>query len=123
MADPIFAIDTRPSLPRRGATIELLVTVLQPRRAKQTEVGIRCREWFQQADDRDNLDWVHKTVHHQREGLPAGAGDGSVRFTIPGEAPFTYEGSSVRYRWEAYAARSLRLRPDLREVVVFDVRL
>jgi hypothetical protein len=114
-----FTLRADPERVRRGEELRLNVShVSGPRR--RLELGVLCREWFEEQDANGFDGWVHKTVYRARTNAEP-AVEHEATFVIPADAPFSYDGASVRYRWEAYASMPVRLRPDRRDALVFEV--
>ena len=100
----------------RGEEVEALVTITSVRDLGSPEVGVVCTEYY---DEEDTDSEGHKTrttctvlVHESWTPVEEIAGVQSVRLTVPVEAPFSYEGDALRYRWELVARASRKHRLD-----------
>jgi hypothetical protein len=105
---------------RRGEQVDALVTILSARGLGQVEVGLVCTELYDHKDT--STDYEGKTqssratsaaIAHEAwlpvENTP---GVQSVGFTVPPEAPFSYEGSCLSFKWEVVARGRRRRRLD-----------
>ena len=104
---------------RRGE--ELTATFTHAQGAKDVELGLVCLErWDYQARSRTKYGSMvirqtgeaHAYEHWQR--VDSAAGEQTVTFRIPADAPQSYEGECVSYAWRVSARAVRRLRPDPR---------
>ena len=94
---------------RRGEHVDALVTVAEPERLGDVEVGLVCTEYY------DELVWTggehssqqrttsQATAYEAWAPVPDVAGEHSVRLQIPAEAPFSYAGRCLSFTWEVVA--------------------
>jgi hypothetical protein len=105
---------------RRGEQVDALVTISSARGLGKVEVGLVCTEIYDHEDT--SSDYEGKTqisratsaaIAHEAwlpvENTP---GVQSVGFTIPPQAPFSYEGSCLSFKWEVVARGRRRRRLD-----------
>lgn len=88
------------------------------------EIGIACTERYDtetRAYSRGASTVVRQTgeatVHEEWQRVPAGAEEHTATFRLPGDAPYSYEGSCVSYAWRISARAVRAVRRDAR----FDV--
>ena len=111
---------------RRGEKIDVELTVVDPRRLSDVEVGLVCTEYYDVEVETTSTDSQgHTTTSSSRETRDAIAheawvpvegamGVQTVRLSIPPEAPFSYEGDCLSFRWEVVARAHKRRRLDAR---------
>ena len=101
---------------RRGGELELVVRG-RPSGVEHLEVGLVCVERVdtevrtQHAVRRET---VETTVAEEWQAVPAGADPHTVRFDVPPDAPYSYEGDCVSFAWRVSARAPRRARPDER---------
>jgi hypothetical protein len=85
---------------RRGDEFEAVVTIPSTEGLDRVEVGVVCTELYE-VQDEDNFSRTFEAVAHET-WLPVElvAGAQSVRLAIPQDAPFSYEGSCLSFKWE-----------------------
>jgi len=92
---------------RRGDEIAALVVVSEPERLGELEVGLVCTEHYDEEIHTGNQGATTRTtskaVAHEAWQPLQGAGEHSVRLAIPPDAPFSYAGSCLSFRWEVVA--------------------
>jgi hypothetical protein len=104
---------------RRGEDVEVLVT-LTSARGLDVQAGVVCTERYDETDTdsqgRTTRTTSEATAHEAWIPVPRGTGTQSVNLAIPREAPFSYEGSCLSFKWEVAARihRSLRLDAEVR---------
>jgi hypothetical protein len=107
--------------PRRGE--RLSVTLTLPPRAGQSEleVGLVCVERYDhlvRAQHRGGTSVIRQTgeatAHQEWRRVEPRAGEQTLTFQIPSDAPFSYEGECVSYAWRVSARAVRRLRADPR---------
>jgi hypothetical protein len=97
---------------RRGGEVEALVTISSARKLVDVEVGVVCTEYYDELDTgRDYTDDTTSTSRLTRDAVAHEtwspvenvSGVQSVRFTIPPDAPFSYRGECLSFKWELVA--------------------
>jgi hypothetical protein len=102
---------------RRGEEVEALVTIFNARGLGDIEVGLVCTEYYARysegvgTDDPGGRATTYAIAHEAWLPLESAPGVQSVRLAIPPEAPFSYEGDCLSFKWEIVARgrRSRRL--------------
>lgn len=120
-----IAID--PDEPRRGERVRVrLVRHGATHAGEGCEVGIVAVERYdvRRTDGDGN---THRSTTESEEfahwsPIPATIGEETIEMKVPSDAPFSYEGKAVSYRWRAEAKIHRRMRPDRRTVAAFWVR-
>jgi hypothetical protein len=112
---------------RRGDDIEARVTASSRRMQGALEVGLVCTEYYDE-DVRDGMDdhtpnrtTLQAIAYETWQPVDDVDGDQSLRFTVPPNAPFSYKGECLSYKWEVVARGRKRHRLDAQarsEVVV-----
>lgn len=97
---------------RRGGEVEALVTISSARKLGDVEVGVVCTEYYDELktgsaayiDDMNTTTTSRKTsddvAHETWSPVETVSGVQSVRFTIPPDAPFSYHGECLSFKWE-----------------------
>jgi hypothetical protein len=108
----------------RGDQVEAIVTVSRRRGLGQVEVGLVCTERYDYENtwtDKDggtqsSRETAEEYAHEESQTAGPGVGQQSFRFTLPSEAPFSYNGECLSFRWEVVALgrRSRRLDAQAR---------
>jgi hypothetical protein len=96
---------------RRGGELEVLVTISSARGLGDVEVGLVCTEFYDEEDSwTDGQGHTHTsrttsdaTAHEVWLPVESAAGVQSIRFTIPPDAPFSYKGNCLSFKWEVVA--------------------
>ena len=96
---------------RRGEEVEALVTISNARKLADVEVGVVCTEYYDELDTDNDTDDMSSTsrltsddlAHETWSPVEAVSGVQSVRFTIPPDAPFSYRGECLSFKWELVA--------------------
>jgi hypothetical protein len=104
---------------RRGEEVEALVTISGRRRLGDVEVGLLCTEYYDKESSYTDDNGTHtsrttsEAIAHET-WLPVESAPGvqSVRFMIPPEAPFSYKGDCLSFKWEVVARGRRRHRLD-----------
>ena len=107
---------------RRGEEIDVEVTVVDPRRLGDVEVGLVCTEYYDvevtSTDSQGHTTSSRQTrdaiAHEAWVPVENALGAQSVRLSIPPKAPFSYEGDCLSFRWEVVARGHRRWRLDAR---------
>ena len=114
---------------RRGEEVEALVTISRARGLGDVEVGLVCTEYYacysegvSSADSGGSSGGratTYAIAHEAWLPVESAAGVQSVRLTIPPEAPFSYEGDCLSFKWEVVARgrRSRRLDAQARHEI------
>ena len=94
---------------RRGEEVAALVTISSPGKLGDVEVGVICTEYYDKKETDTNLNTGTEStsrvtsdeIAHEAwlpvETIP---GAQSLRFTIPPDAPFSYRGACLSFKWE-----------------------
>lgn len=106
---------------RRGAEFEVLVTVPSNTRLVGIDVGLVCTELYDEESSHTDSDGHTHTSRQTARAiayeawLPVEIATGvqDVRLSIPAEAPFTYEGECLSFKWEIVARGRRRRAIDL----------
>jgi hypothetical protein len=96
---------------RRGGEVEALVTVSNASKLGNIEVGVVCTEYYDEEDTTRDSDGTTTTsrstsdeiAHESWSPVESVAGVQSLRFTIPADAPFSYRGECISFKWEVVA--------------------
>lgn len=100
---------------RRGEEVEALVTISSSKGLGNLEVGLVCREYYDEestdTEGRTSRATVEDIAHEDWQPVENVTGVQSVRLAIPADAPFSYEGACLSFKWELIARgrRSRRL--------------
>jgi hypothetical protein len=87
---------------RRGEELQAFVTIPNAEGVEAVEVGVVCTESYDvDSGDEDDPRRTREAIAHET-WLPVEliAGAQSVRLAIPQDAPFSYEGSCLSFKWE-----------------------
>ena len=96
----------------RGDAAEAAVTIANSPAFEAVEAGLVCTEYYDVyvSDDTGGRTETREAIAYESwlplENTP---GEQSVRLAIPSDAPFSYEGKSLSFRW-AVVARARRRR-------------
>jgi hypothetical protein len=94
---------------RRGKEVEALVTITRPGELGTIEVGLCCTEYYdKEVIDTDQTATTSRetstaTAYEAWVPVESGAGVQSVRLAVPREAPFSYKGDCLSFKWEIVA--------------------
>jgi hypothetical protein len=95
---------------RRGEEVEAFVTILRARRMGDVEVGLVCTEFYDEQDTFTDDHGTHTSratveeiAYEAWRPVESARGEQSVQFTIPPEAPFSYAGDCLSFKWEVVA--------------------
>lgn len=118
-----LGVDAPSKAVRRGDEVELLVTVTSARGLTDLQAGIVCMEHYAETDT-DSKGRATRTTstaiaHEAWIPIERTPGTQSIQLAIPPEAPFSYAGSCLSFRWEVRARvrRSLRLDAEARREI------
>jgi hypothetical protein len=104
----------------RGEEIDALVTISGAQGLDNVEVGLVCTEYYAcysegvGPDDSGGRATTYAIAHEAWLAVESVSGAQSVRLTIPTEAPFSYEGDCLSFKWEIVARGRRRRRLDAR---------
>jgi hypothetical protein len=108
-------VDINQAEVRRGAEVEALITISSRAGLGDVEVGVLCTEYYDE-ESTDSEGQTSRTTsedvaHEQWQPVESAAGAQTVCLLIPAEAPFSYEGDCLSFKWELVARgrRSQRL--------------
>jgi hypothetical protein len=116
---------------RRGDSIRLDVVVRDlARTAARLRVGVVCPERYDveetssSGSGRTSSSRVTReaVAHEEWRELSVGEAQEGLEFEIPPAAPFSYQGSCLRFEWRAEALELRPLRPDRVATTAFEVR-
>jgi hypothetical protein len=109
---------------RRGGEVEATVTIASPGKLGNVEVGLVCTEYYDKEettrDEHGSMSTSRETrneiVHEAWSPVESFSRVQSVRFPIPADAPFSFTGECLSFRWEVVARgkRSGRLDAEAR---------
>jgi len=101
---------------RRGDHVEALVTITSLRDLGSPEVGVVCTEYYDEestdSDGHTTRITCNTLAHESWTPVEEAAGVQSVQLTVPVEAPFSYEGDALSFRWELVARGRRKHRLD-----------
>jgi hypothetical protein len=91
----------------RGEEVEALVTISSLHELGDPEVGLVCTEFYDE-ESTDDDGHTHRTTcnaiaHEIWVPIERAPGVQNVRLAVPAEAPFSYEGGALSFRWEVVA--------------------
>ena len=98
---------------RRGDAVSVTLT---GRRSSggRLEVGIACDERFEQeVPDAPAKTMMETVAHEDWQAVPDSAREHTLDFTLPDDAPYSYEGDAVSFAWRV-SVREARLGRDAR---------
>jgi hypothetical protein len=117
---------------RRGGQVEALVTISSPRGLGNVEVGLVCTEYYDEetrsptssSTGGDGSTTTSRTTssaiaHEAWLPVESAAGVQRVRLAVPAQAPFSYKGDCLSFKWEVVARgrRSRRLDAQARQEI------
>lgn len=97
---------------RRGEEVEALVTISSPGKLGNVEVGVACTEYYDEEDTDTDMNTGNQSTsrvtsdeiaHEAWLPVETISGPQSLRFTIPPDAPFSYRGACLSFKWEVVA--------------------
>jgi hypothetical protein len=96
---------------RRGGEVEALVTISNARKLGDLEVGVVCTEYYDEQEttrDSDGSTSLSRSTsdevaHESWSQVESISGTQSLRFMIPSDAPFSYRGECLSFKWEVVA--------------------
>jgi hypothetical protein len=116
-------VDLAAEAVRRGQPFQATLTVVRaPRPGDEIEVALVCTERYdieQRVHNPNGADYdqrVTKTAEIHREEAPIEPGEGPriLRFTVPADGPFSYEGDCLSAVWSITAVEKRPRRSDRR---------
>jgi hypothetical protein len=103
---------------RRGEDVEAVVTISSAQGLADLDVGLVCTEYYAHYSegigphDAGGRATTYAIAHETWLPIESAPGVQSVRFTIPPDAPFSYEGDCLTFRWEVVARGRRKRRLD-----------
>lgn len=101
----------------RGGELDARVTISRPEGLRELEVGLVCTEFYAydvgDSDGRRSRGTSSATAHEAWLPVEGTMGVHGVRLTVPAEAPFSYEGDLLCFKWEVVARGRRKHRLDL----------
>jgi hypothetical protein len=92
---------------RRGEEVEALVTIASPKGLGDLEVGLVCTEYYDEettdSDGDTSRSTAEEIAYEDWLAVEELTGVQSVRLAIPADAPFSYEGTCLSFKWELVA--------------------
>jgi hypothetical protein len=96
---------------RRGGDVEALVTISNARKLGDLEAGVVCTEYYDEQETTRDADGStslsrstsDEVAHESWSQVESVSGVQSLRFTIPADAPFSYTGDCLSFKWEVVA--------------------
>jgi hypothetical protein len=93
---------------RRGDEIDAVVVVSEPERLGEIEVSLVCTEYYDEETHSSSEGGSTRTTstavaYESWQPVPGLQGEHGVRLTIPADAPFSYDGDCLSFRWEVVA--------------------
>jgi hypothetical protein len=102
-----LGVDASPDEVRRGDEVEVFVTVASTRGLSGLQAGIVCTELYDEQDTdsegRATRTTSTATAHETWIPIDRTPGTQSVHLAVPLDAPFSYDGSCLAFRWEVCA--------------------
>jgi hypothetical protein len=112
-------LGAREDVVHRGDQVEAVVTVSRPRGLGRLEVGLVCTESYDYwssstpgSDSGSSRETAHEVAHEAWQAVEPGVGEHTVRFGVPVDAPFSYKGTCLSFKWELVAVGRRRRRLD-----------
>lgn len=112
-------VGARERFVRRGDQVEAVVTISQPRGLGRLDVGLVCTEsydyehtWTDRHGTHTSRETAHEVAHEAWQAVESGVGEQSFRFLVPPDAPFSYNGECLSFKWEVVAVGRRRRRLD-----------
>jgi hypothetical protein len=101
---------------RRGEDLDARVTISSSGGLEEVEVGLICTEFYEydvsDSDAGRSRGTSSATAHEAWLPVQSTPGVQSVRLTVPAEAPFSYEGELLCFKWEVVARGRRKGRLD-----------
>lgn len=94
----------------RGGEVEALLTISSSRKLGDVEVGVVCTEYYDE-EEKNYTNGSTSTsrvtrdeiAHETWTPVETVSGVQSLRFTVPPDAPFSYSGECLSFKWEVVA--------------------
>jgi hypothetical protein len=111
---------------RRGEPVDVAIGIRDgAHTGVRLRVGVFCLERYDvEESDEHGTDRVTREdhVHEEWREVAASEAQQGLSFTVPAEAPYSYEGSCLSFEWHAEALEIARMRPDAVASCAFEVR-
>lgn len=109
----------------RGGWVDAVVTVSDSAKLEDLEVGLFCTESYEREsstgpDKGPATVWA--TAHETWVPMATTPGVQTARLRVPPEAPFSYDGDILCFRWEVVARGRRKRRLDARATLPLWVR-
>ena len=119
-----LTVHSKPQQLERGGELEATVTIDDPRKHADVEVGVVCTEAYAvQSLDNDGPDqaitWA--TAYEAWQRVEPTAGTHVVRLKVPTDGPFSYRGELLSFTWEVVARGVRKRRLDARATCRIEV--
>ena len=108
----------------RGHELDATVEIHNARRLDRVNVGLVCTELYLAVASGPNRSGPETQEHTEFEtwiAVDPGLGERTVRLGVPADAPFSYDGENLSFRWQVVAHGERRRRLDVRAAC--DVRV
>jgi hypothetical protein len=117
-------VDAQETPVRRGQEVEARISVSAPRAIGDLKLGVRCTELYDEevSDDTGSTSTIRMPSTRRKTSeavayetwVPVDAvpGKQSARIAIPEEAPFSYAGDCLSFKWEVVAREARRHAVD-----------
>jgi hypothetical protein len=99
---------------RRGGELDVRVTIADSRGLADVELGLVCTEFYarRMSGSEGRRGTSSATAYEAWLPVEGGPGLHGVRVTVPAEAPFSYDGELLCFRWELVARGRRKRRLD-----------
>jgi hypothetical protein len=101
----------------RGGGLDARVTISSPEGLQEVEVGLVCTEFYacavRDSDGGQSRGTSSATAHESWLPVAGTMGVHGVRLPVPAEAPFSYDGELLCFKWEVVARGHRKRRLDL----------
>ena len=100
---------------RRGDDVQAVVVVTEPEGLGELEVGIVCREFYDEtvsSGEGSSRTTSNAVEYEAWQPMQCVRGEHAVTLTIPTEAPYSYAGDCLSFRWDVVARGRKRLALD-----------
>ncbi|MGH9277229.1 MAG: hypothetical protein ACRD12_03860 [Acidimicrobiales bacterium] len=109
-------VGTSDAVVTRGGEIEAVVTISKLGKLGDVHAGLVCTEAYStrsMESDENNLAQMWATAHESWVPVDGTAGVHRVRLVVPPDAPYSYKGGVLSFKWEV-VARGVRKLLDAR---------
>ena len=111
---------------RRGGNVDVAITIRDgAHTGVRLRVGVFCLERYDVEESTKNSTrrvTREDLAHEEWREVSASEAQQGLTFTVPAEAPFSYQGSCLSFEWHAEALEVARLRPDAVASSTFEVQ-